>query len=231
MKSSESIGKLAAALVKAQSEFKSVGKSGENKFDRYSYANLEDYVTAVRPVLSKHGIVLLSSAEEIIPLDDRQTKNGGCEHAVRVKLTTWIVHESGEWLETCSCGEGQDRADKSVYKAITGARKYALASALNLATTDDPENEDEQHPEIKPAAKRPPEKAKDLAAEVGVLTADELAYFTDAMKQINSASTLEELEELVGNPLKKKSTALKDKLRPLYAKRAAVLKAPQGTAA
>jgi hypothetical protein len=168
MKSSDSLANLAPALAAAQAEFKAVGKSGENKFDKYSYANLEDYVSVVRPVLTKHKLCLLSSSEEIIPLDDRTTKNGGCEHAVRVKLVTRIVHESGEWIETSSCGEGQDRADKSVYKAITGARKYALASALNLATTDDPEHDDDHEPpptkqvqtkreELKPAGKAPVE--------------------------------------------------------------------------
>lgn len=196
MKSSDAIGKLAAALCAAQAEFKSVGKSGENKFDKYSYANLEDYVTAVRPVLTKHGIVLLSSAEEIIPLDDRQTKNGGCEHAVRVKLTTRIVHESGEWIETSSCGEGQDRADKSVYKAITGARKYALASALNLATTDDPEDEDEPHPEVKPSSRKTPGKPVDSKEAARAVPEAWLAKMTEAQQEIAAAKTIEELEAL-----------------------------------
>lgn len=194
MKSSESLAKLAPALTKAQAEFKGVAKSGRNTFDKYDYANLEDYVHAVRGVLASHGLSLLSSSEEIIPLEDRTTKNGGCEHAVRVKLTTRIVHESGEWIETSSCGEGQDRADKAVYKAITGARKYALASALNLATTDDPEQDDDHEPapvkqQPRPAAKAPPE-IQQLAADhnmtTGAAIAAEDATIADILAQIQT---------------------------------------------
>ena len=139
MTSSESLSKIAPALTKAQAAFKAVAKSGQNTYDRYSYACLEDYVRAVKPILSAHGLSVLSSAEEVVNLEDRATKNGGKEHAVRVKLNIRIIHESGEWVEASAWGEGQDRADKAVYKAITGARKYGLASALGLATSDDPE--------------------------------------------------------------------------------------------
>jgi hypothetical protein len=58
-----------------------------------------------------------------------------------VKVAVRILHESGEWVEASAWGEGQDRGDKAVYKAITGARKYGVASALGLATTDDPEDD------------------------------------------------------------------------------------------
>lgn len=220
MKSSDSISSLAGALAKAQAEFKSVGKSGENKFDKYSYANLEDYVTAVRPVLSKHGIVLLSSAEEIIPLEDRTTKGGGIEHAVRVKLTTRIVHESGEWIETSSCGEGQDRADKAVYKAITGARKYALASALNLATTDDPESDDDHEPA--------PPKQRQEQIDPARRKADD-AWIADCKQTIETAESAEALANIL-ELIQKQNGYVKAALRETYGKRAKELK-PAQTAA
>ena len=49
--------------------------------------------------------------------------------------------ESGEWIEIDIIGEGYDRGDKAVYKAITGARKYGLACLFDLVTTDDPETD------------------------------------------------------------------------------------------
>jgi hypothetical protein len=139
MQMSDQTDKLAAALAKAQAAFPAVRKSGENKFDRYSYATLEDYVNAVIQVMESNGFSLVTSVDEVLRLEDRTTQKGGTEHAVQVKLTARLIHTSGQWVEASGFGEGQDRADKSIYKAITGARKYALASMLGLATTDDPE--------------------------------------------------------------------------------------------
>lgn len=167
MQSSENVAKISAALVKAQAHFKAVGKSGENKFDKYSYANLEDYVKTVRPVLDQYGLSLVSSVEEVVALPDRQTSNGKSEHAVRVKLVLRIVHDSGEWIEAVSWGEGQDRADKSVYKAITGARKYALASALGLATSDDPEADETVGAAEPPRTTKGPDETERFIIAVG----------------------------------------------------------------
>lgn len=136
---SEAVSNLATSLTKAQAEFKGVAKSGQNTYDKYAYATLEDFVGASRAVLAKYGLSLVTSVLAVEPLPDRTTGGGKTEHVVRVKVALRLIHESGEWIEATSWGEGQDRADKAVYKAITGARKYGLASMLGLATTDDPE--------------------------------------------------------------------------------------------
>lgn len=158
MQSSESIATIAPALIAAQAEFSHVAKGGYNKFDKYDYATLEDYVDAVKQVLSKHDLAITSSVDAINRLPDRTTKNGGTEHAVEVAGTMRVIHSSGEWIEASFRGEGQDRADKSVYKAITGGRKYGIAALFSLATSDDPEADEQvgqsQGPTKKPAQQR-----------------------------------------------------------------------------
>ncbi len=139
MRTSDSITNIANALAKMHPELEVISRSGENKFDRYTYATLEDYIKGTRDIMSKHGFFMIGSIEKVEPLADRVTRNGGIEHAVQVSLTLRLIHQSGEWIEISCVGEGQDRADKAVYKAITGARKYAIASLLGLATADDPE--------------------------------------------------------------------------------------------
>jgi len=158
MNQSESIAKLAPALVAAVAEMGPVSKSGNNTFDRYTYAKLEDYVKAVAPVLAKHDLCLMSGVPEVFCLESRTTRNGGTENACRARLTMRLLHKSGEWIEAESFGEGQDRADKATYKAITGARKYGIASLLGLATSDDPES-DEQVGQSKGAARGTPTKS------------------------------------------------------------------------
>lgn len=207
MKSSDSIKELAAALAAAQAEMGGVGKSGKNDYDRYKYAKLEDYVNAAHAVMHKHGLSFVSGAEEIIPLDDRTTQKGGTEHAVRVKVVGRIIHASGEWVETSAWGEGQDRADKAVYKAITGARKYLLASAFDLATTDDPEADEhvgrsgppQQRPQARPApaAQESPGQRRVVAENGRVIDADTGEEIQDNNDLLTRKSLANELNDLI----------------------------------
>lgn len=184
MNSSESLKEIAPAMTAAQAEFKGVGKSGYNSHDRYNYANLDDYVRTVQPVLKKHGLSILTSVDEIQPLENRPTRNDGIQYAIRVKLTIRVQHTSGEWIETQAWGEGQDRADKGIYKAITGARKYALASALGLATIDDPEADEGVGDAPPPAAKgKPADPPKRTEPPDG----DPLEEFPEFRKQLSAA--------------------------------------------
>ncbi len=139
MLTSSTLSKIAPALVKAQAEIKAAQKSGDNKFDKYRYSKLEDFYDAAKPVLAKYELALVIGAPAVAALPDRATKNGGAEHACQVTVVATLLHSSGEWIQTEGQGEGQDRADKSIYKAITGAKKYAVAGLLAIPTTDDSE--------------------------------------------------------------------------------------------
>jgi hypothetical protein len=186
MNSSESVVKIASAIAKAQAEFKGVQKTGENTYDRYSYAKLDDYVIATRPVLAKYGLALLSSVDDVVALEERKTSNGKPEHAVRVKLTVRVLHESGEWVEASAWGEGQDRGDKAVYKAITGARKYGVAAALGLATTDDPEEgggDDQANNPKQPAPRPAPSPSSQSGSDA---LADDKIFKSHLAKAFNS---------------------------------------------
>lgn len=139
---------LAKALCQVQARMKTVTMSGENKFDKYSYAKLVDYIDVCRKPISDCGLSVLFSVAEVVPLEDRSTKGGAVEHAVRVHLFMTITHISGEQITLNGWGEGQDRADKAIYKAITGARKYLLGMALNLASGEEDPESTEREPEI-----------------------------------------------------------------------------------
>lgn len=154
MQTSATVVEISKALAKAQPEFRAVAKSGENKAQGYKFADLDDYLAASRKGLESHGLSLAFSVEEAIDLPPRTTKSGAILYGLRVRVVARLLHISGEWLEAQAFGEGTDSGDKACYKAITGARKYATAALLGLATGDDPERDDRQErASRKPAAK------------------------------------------------------------------------------
>lgn len=87
---SESRSNVFAAFVKAQAEIKNPIKNQVNKGVQGApmYANLEDTLADyVRPVLTKYGLAV---TQDII------SGEGGNVVGVR----TYIIHESGEWMES-----------------------------------------------------------------------------------------------------------------------------------
>ncbi len=175
MKTSDKTEQISKALTRAQAEAPSISKSGNNKFDGYKYANLEDYIDGVKPVLTANKLAMTFSCDSIESLPGRTTQKGGTEHVSRIVLSARLTHESGEWVEIAVPGEGQDRGDKGVYKAMTGARKYAVACLLGLATTDDPESdgkpESPERPGIREAAPVPAKPVDPLKAAQVAFTA------------------------------------------------------------
>ena len=148
MQTSENLDKLLPALMKARQTISPTKKGGVNKFDDYAYATLEDWHNAVMPALLENGLMLsfsTISVENLEPRVTKKTKNGkettSYQYVVQVICEGRLWHTSGQWIEIGGVGQGQDRADKGVYKALTGCAKYLYAQLFALPTTDDPEGD------------------------------------------------------------------------------------------
>lgn len=134
---------LLAALGKVKAGLGSVKMTGKNDHDQYEYLKENDIINAVEPLLHANNLLLVKEVLEVIPIEGvRKTKSGGDQYAVRVKMKGTLYHiPTGEHMEITSFGEGQDRADKGLYKAMTGASKYLMSKFFNIATGDDPETD------------------------------------------------------------------------------------------
>ena len=113
-----------AAWVAAWAELPAIEKKRTVKTDRfsYSYADLADVLSSVRPVLAKHGLAV---SQSVVPVD------GG------VGVETRVTHRSGGYEvygPTVVPGGG---SAQQAGAAITYARRYGLAAALGIATEDD----------------------------------------------------------------------------------------------
>ncbi len=139
---------IATALNGVMKDVTYVQKGGQVKFGstKYSYVSEANFLEAARPAMVKHGLALLPSCVEL-----RESGN-----KVYVHMSYTLTHTSGAvWpKELFMWGCGEDRGDKAVYKAITGANKYMLFKLLNVPTGEDPESgtQPEEQSTTKPAA-------------------------------------------------------------------------------
>jgi hypothetical protein len=144
---SADIKEIVAALVAAEKEMGEVHRGGFNKHDQYNYATIENILDATKGILLKHGILVIASAETVM---DAVHTGKTPSNRVFLNMEVMLAHTSGQYIIVRSVGEGVDSRDKAVYKAITGARKYAQTGALNLATSDndpDADGGDEKPPQ------------------------------------------------------------------------------------
>src|SRR6266571_4962883 len=134
-RSSESIGAIAAALAKAQSELTNPEKSliatirspfpreGERTF---RYAPLSSGLDIVRKSLGRHEIATIQATA----ID----KDAGL-----LRLTTVLAHSSGEWVssEWPVCQITDIASAQRMGAALTYARRYALFTLVGIAGEDD----------------------------------------------------------------------------------------------
>ena len=145
---SEAELKLLKKLCEVMSEIGSVEKRGINDEGKYYYAREVDIVHAVRQKLIDKGIVMIPSMSKENGID---IKGSGQSRLTSLVMDyTFFDTETGAQKTFTVPGQGCDSQDKGVYKAITGAKKYALTSIFLIPTDDDPENDSGQ---IRPSQK------------------------------------------------------------------------------
>ncbi|MCA1027675.1 ERF family protein [Cytobacillus kochii] len=141
-------------IAKVMSEVSRVPKNGYNSFNKYKYATESDLTESIRPILNEVGLAFFSNVLE-------QERNGDF---TKVKMEfTLIDLDTSETLKSYYWGEGQDKNDKGLYKAYTGATKYFFMKTFLIPTGDDPEgNEDNQTPKNSKSEKMATDKQLDL---------------------------------------------------------------------
>jgi len=134
-RSSESIGAIASALAKAQSELtnpeKSLVATIRSPFPReadrtFRYASLASGLDIVRKALGEHEIATIQTT--MIDQDTGQ-----------IRLTTLLAHASGEWISSDwpVCPSSETAAPHRMGAALTYARRYALFALVGIAGEDD----------------------------------------------------------------------------------------------
>ena len=121
MKQSESIVKLSMALVIAQSQMGGAVKDSKNPFFKSNYADLTSVIKAIKEPLSDNGLCYVQFPITIA--------NG-------IGVTTRLIHESGEWLESEYSLPTMKNDPQSYGSAISYARRYSLQSLFGIPSVD-----------------------------------------------------------------------------------------------
>lgn len=114
------------------SQIGNLPKDGYNSFHKYNYVMESTVLEHMRDICIKEGVLILPSVMAVQHVGEITT--------VEVKYDI-IDTESGEHLTLQSYGQGQDKGDKGIYKAITGAYKYFALKTFMIPTGDDPERD------------------------------------------------------------------------------------------
>lgn len=117
MMQSESLGKLAEALAKAQSTMEEAKEDSKNPFFKSNYADLTSVWRACRKSLTDNGLSVIQTT------DIREDK---------ILVVTTLMHSSGEWMKGCLPLLLSKNDAQSMGSAITYARRYALAAIAGV---------------------------------------------------------------------------------------------------
>lgn len=173
---------LLTKLVEITAVVERIPKNGHNDKQNYDYALESDIKDVVRKEMSERDLVLISS--ELSRNKSELQGRNGVQQLVTLEVQFTIFDaETGESIQFTGFGDGQDFGDKALYKAKTGALKYALTTLFLIPTGDDPETE----------GKKPLQPPKTINEEQ-VKTVEDLIHTVASMSNSNPAQVLGQLK-------------------------------------
>ena len=108
-------------------------KTGYNSFHKYKYVTESDAMDRFRGLCYSHGVIVIPSASSPSVSGDLTS----------VDVTYTIIDvATGQSLTCMVPGQGQDKGDKGIYKALTGSFKYFILKTFLVPSGDDPERDD-----------------------------------------------------------------------------------------
>ena len=188
MNKSETIGKLAEALSRAQAEMPAAKFNSVNPFLKNKYADLGSIIDTAKPVLGKFGLAVTQ-----LPINDGEG---------RVGVETVLTHASGEWLSTQFSLPLADEKGKSGAQVagsiVTYLRRYSLAAILGMYSDEDTDG-NEVKQELKPREAKPAEKP----VESETITIEDACKTTTSQNKQYGSMTIDGLKAMLSAMHKK----------------------------
>jgi hypothetical protein len=157
METSNSMTKIAPALLAAQKAMTAAAKAAVNPHFKSKYADLATVIDAVKEPLNAAGITFLQTI-------------GNDTTGVTVRTT--LVHESGEWIAATTYLPVPQQTPQAFGSGITYAKRYGLQSICGLPSEDD---DGERASEPEKADAHRVEKRPNTATQVAKDAFDEMS--------------------------------------------------------
>ena len=119
---SAEIAALATAMSAAQGEIENATKDSKNDHFRNRYASLAAVLEEIRPVFSKHGLVLTQDA---------------VYEGEMVGVMTTVAHKSGQWKRSVLLCKPVKAGPQEIGSVLTYFRRYAAAAVAGISQEDD----------------------------------------------------------------------------------------------
>lgn len=130
------------ALARVIADLPGIPK-GDTSPEGYQYRGIEAITRHAQAAFGRHGIVIYPVADVVnIVQHDELAMNAGWREYV-ISVTWHVIGPAGDRLDPCpvTWGQGRDKADKSMNKAMTQAYKYLLLQLLCVGDQkDDPDS-------------------------------------------------------------------------------------------
>jgi len=138
MRSSDSVTKISAAIVKAQAAIEPAPKDAANPFFKSRYSDLPTVWRTVKDALHANGLAVVQGGEA-------EPNRDGI-----VAISTRLIHESGEWIESTLVLPVVKADPQALGSATTYARRYALSAMLGVVSETDDDGESAMDRNTKP---------------------------------------------------------------------------------
>lgn len=144
------IHEVAAALAKAQSKMEGAKKDSANPFFKSKYADLASVWEACRDAITAEGLCIIQIPNgdgepvDLLMIDEDKEGNVTGEHiekGARIRLTTLLVHASGQWIGGTSTMTAANMGPQAAGSCLTYLRRYSLAALVGVAPEDDDAND------------------------------------------------------------------------------------------
>lgn len=174
-------------LAQAQSEFDDVKFDKTNPHFKSKYATLAAIKDAIEPALHRHGFAIVQPWE--------------CMDNGDVKLTTKLLHESGEEITLASSIIKGGRPDQQMGSSFTYQRRYQISSALFLFAEEDDDGELTEGREAppQPIVKAPKKPIAVPPANPELLSTEQVKTIKQLTK--DKPGLYEEIKEFAGKDL------------------------------
>ena len=183
MNCSDSLDKIAPALVELQAEVRNVAATAKNDFIGSKYTPLPELLNYLKPVLHKHRLAIVQ-----LPVGTG-----------RVGLETVVIHESGQWVSAEVSLDFEKEKGKSLAQVagsyISYLRRYALGAVVGIAT--DPDLDGNAPVEQKPSGLDA--KIKEIRAHAAWLYKHQIideSVGKEVMQRATTANSADELEAI-----------------------------------